>query len=286
MEIPCAVVAKDPNGDPLVSLRGDYDFRNARVLLDAVQLAARQPGETIVVDLQAVTFMDSSGISALVRAALALGAEGRLIRLERANRHLIQILNTAGFVRFFRFDAGEDWGPPHRPGARAVDRIWQHTSFTIPARLNMIAYVRAKIAELVVSVPGGEECLDGIRLAVGEAASNAVRHGCCGNEELKVRVQCSTDGETLVVEITDPGPGFDPEQVPIPREGELREGGMGIHFMRLTMDEVTYRFDDRGTTVRLRKWLHQQVSGLPANGSVYKEPAASANGSAPPVEVP
>jgi len=58
-----------------------------------------------------------------------------------------------------------------------------------------------------------------------------------------------------VVEITDPGPGFDPGTVPTPLAGELREGGMGIHFMRLTMDDVRYRFDDRGTTVRLQKCL-------------------------------
>jgi anti-sigma regulatory factor (Ser/Thr protein kinase) len=133
--------------------------------------------------------------------------------------------------------------------------MWQHASFTIPARLSLISHVRAKIAELVESVPGADEHLDGIRLAVGEAASNAVRHGCACNEELKVGVECSTDGETLVVEISDPGPGFAPHDVPTPVPGELREGGMGIHFMRLTMDEVRYIFDDRGTTVRLRKRL-------------------------------
>jgi serine/threonine-protein kinase RsbW len=274
MEIPCAVVAKDADGNPSVSLRGDMDFRNARYLLDGVKLATRMPGETIVVDLRAVTFMDSSGISALVRAARSLDADGRVMRLTRASRHLIQLLNTAGFTPFFRFDASQDWGAPPRAAGGVIERHWQHTAFTIPARLALISHVRGKIAELIGSVPGGNEHLDAIRLAVGEAASNAVRHGCSGNEEMKVGVQCSTDGETVVVEITDPGRGFDPEQVPTPLAGELREGGMGIHFMRLTMDRVTYHFDDRGTTVRLLKRLQAGDSDAASNGSA--PPAATA----------
>jgi serine/threonine-protein kinase RsbW len=243
------------------------DFRNARYLHDAVKLAARMDGETIVVDLRAVTFMDSSGISALVRAARSLDAEGRVVRLARASRHLIQILNTAGFTRFFRFDAPQDWGPPPRAECGGGERLWQHAAFTIPARLALISHVRGKIAELVETVPGGEEHLDAIRLAVGEAASNAVRHGCSGNEEMKVSVQCSTDGETVVVEISDPGPGFDPAEVPTPVAGELREGGMGIHFMRLTMDGVSYRFDEHGTTVRLLKKLRPGDAPTPTNGN-------------------
>jgi serine/threonine-protein kinase RsbW len=107
---------------------------------------------------------------------------------------------------------------------------------------------------MVESISVDQDCVDSICLAVGEAASNAVRHGCRGNEELKVGVECSTDGRSLVVEIRDPGSGFDPEAVPAPFEGELREGGMGIHFMRLMMDEVAYDFGE-GTKVRLMKRL-------------------------------
>jgi serine/threonine-protein kinase RsbW len=260
MEIPCAVVARDAHGDPAITLRGDFDFRNSRVVLDAVQLASRIPGGVIAVDLGAVTFIDSSGISALVRAARTMRDQQRLVRLVRTNRHIIEILLTAGFTHYFLFDEEAEYHPsaPMRDGDGA--RMWQHASFNIPARLSLISHVRGRIAEMVESVPGADEHLDSIRLAVGEAASNAVRHGCACNDLLKVAVECSTDGETLIVEISDPGPGFDPDEVPTPLAGELREGGMGIHFMRLTMDEVSYRFNGRGTTVRLRKQLQPDGS--------------------------
>jgi serine/threonine-protein kinase RsbW len=136
-----------------------------------------------------------------------------------------------------------------------MGKIWKHAAFSVPARASLVSHIRSRVTALVESVPLAEEYLDGIRLAVGEAASNAVRHGCGGNEDLKVKVECSTDGHTLVVEISDPGPGFDPDAVPVPLVGELQEGGMGIHFMRLTMDEVTYHFDGNRTKVRLVKRL-------------------------------
>jgi serine/threonine-protein kinase RsbW len=266
MEIPRAIVGNSVVG-PTISLQGEVDFRYAWVVTNAIQVASQLPGETIVLDMSELSFIDSSGISALVRGARALREKGCRLRLTRASRHIIQILRTAGFTRFFLFDQEDFWQPPPFRDSIPGGKMWQHTSFTVPARLALISYVRSKVSEMVESVPGAEEHLDSIRLAVGEAASNAVRHGCCGNEALKVCVECSTDGHTFMVEITDPGPGFDPDRVPTPITGELREGGMGIHFMRLTMDEVLYRFDDRGTTVRLMKRL------LPGEGTLAFEAA-------------
>jgi serine/threonine-protein kinase RsbW len=284
MQIPCAVVARNANGEPSVSLRGDVDFHNARVVREAVHLAARQHGDAIVVDLAGVAFIDSSGLSTLVVAARDLREQGRWLRLERASRHLVQLLQTAGFSRYFQVEslltpgglppalAARDGAPPNGAPADGgttapppTGKIWQHAAFSIPARANLVSHIRSRITDMVESVPLAEEYLDGIRLAVGEAASNAVRHGCGGNEDLKVKVECSTDGHTLVVEISDPGPGFDPDAVPVPRAGELQEGGMGIHFMRLTMDEVTYHFNGNGTKVRLVKSLSLRCE--PAGGA-------------------
>ena len=113
---------------------------------------------------------------------------------------------------------------------------------------------RCVLAEMLASLEPDPQLLDAVNLAVGEAASNAVRHGCREDERLRVGVRSATNGQTLVVEIRDPGPGFNPDAVRSPEVGELREGGMGIYFMRLTMDEVSYSFEG-GTTVRLVKRL-------------------------------
>jgi len=243
-----------------VRLQGDVDFRNAQIVREAVRSATRELGDPIVLDLQDLTFIDSSGISALVSAARQTQDWGRGLRLEGASPHVVQLLCAAGFTSFFEMTDGA-LIPRHRPLVRGEDggprsgRTWQHAAFTIPARVHLVSHIRKRVSAMLESLNPDDELLEGVRLAVGEAASNAVRHGCRGDEQMKVRVESATDGQTLVVRISDPGPGFDPNEIPQPEVGELREGGMGIYFMRLTMDEVTYTFDENGTTVRLVKHL-------------------------------
>jgi serine/threonine-protein kinase RsbW len=254
MEAPCATVERTQDGKPRVRLQGDVDFRNAQTVKEAVRSAARQMGDPIVLDLRSLTFIDSSGISALVRAALQEEAHGRALQLEGARPHVLHLLSAAGFTRFFHLIDPEPM-PTRTEEFRDQNTVWQHLSFTIPARTQLVKHIRTRVSEMLQSLEPDSQLLDAVNLAVGEAASNAVRHGCRENESLKVRVKSATNGRTLVVEISDPGPGFNPETIESPQVGDLREGGMGIYFMRLTMDEVTYCFEG-GTTVRLVKHLN------------------------------
>jgi serine/threonine-protein kinase RsbW len=104
-------------------------------------------------------------------------------------------------------------------------------------------------------MPFTSDDIDDIRLAVGEAVSNAIRHGCPKNDEDRLTVRCVGDTEKLVVEIHNPGQPFDPDSIPIPDPALLREGGMGIFFMRASMDQVNYNFDETGTTVIMTKFV-------------------------------
>jgi serine/threonine-protein kinase RsbW len=242
------------------------DFRNAQIVREAVRSAITgscgypELGDPIVLDLEKLTFIDSSGISALVAAARQTRAGGRGLRLEGASPHVVHLLSAAGFTRFFQVSNGA-LVPPKKPlleeesEGEPNGRVWQHASFTIPARVHLVSHIRKRVSAMLESLNPDDELLEAVRLAVGEAASNAVRHGCRGDEAMRVRVESATDGRTLVVQISDPGPGFDPDEIPQPEAGELREGGMGIYFMRLTMDEVTYSFEEGGTTVRMVKHL-------------------------------
>jgi anti-anti-sigma factor len=253
MEAPCATVEINRDGSPRVRLQGDVDFRNAQTVREAVRSAALTAGDPIVVDLGRLNFIDSSGISALVRAAHQAREGGRDLRLEGARPHVLNLLSAAGFTHFF--EVPEDRLRPVLAGVDPGDRhVWQQLAFSIPARTQLVKHIRGRVSDMLQSLSPDTQLLDAVNLAVGEAASNAVRHGCREDEALKVKVRSATNGHTLVVEISDPGPGFDPDQVRSPEPGELREGGMGIYFMRLTMDEVTYSFAG-GTTVRLVKRL-------------------------------
>ncbi len=86
-----------------------------------------------------------------------------------------------------------------------------------------------------------------IKLAAGEALSNAVEHGR-GTRVAGFSVRCAFDGEELSIEIRDNGEGFEPKPAPdVPLE--LRERGFGILLMRRLMDRV--QFERNGTCVQL-----------------------------------
>jgi serine/threonine-protein kinase RsbW len=256
MEVTCATTNWD--GRPHVRLRGDLDFQSAPAVRATLHSVAGHPlagevADPLILDITDLKYIDSSGIAALVSTARQAQARGRDLQLVGASPHVQSLLSATGFARFFQVIDGE-LIPSRRHGAKGEAKVWQHLAFTIPARTCLVKHIRLRVSEMLESLSPDSTLLDAVNLAVGEAASNAVRHGCREDERKKVRVQSATDGHILVVEICDPGPGFDPDQIPSPQLGELREGGMGIYFMRLTMDEVTYSFEE-GTRVRLVKHL-------------------------------
>jgi serine/threonine-protein kinase RsbW len=89
-----------------------------------------------------------------------------------------------------------------------------------------------------------------IRLAAGEALSNAVEHGRTMRSN-GFSVHCIFVDDELTIEIRDNGGGFSLEgkrdETPI----EQRSRGFGIFLMRRLMDGV--HFDKNGTRVRLTR---------------------------------
>jgi anti-anti-sigma factor len=61
-----------------IRLAGELDMSNTAELEEVLLAAVEQGGPTLV-DLSELTFMDSTGITALLRAAVALGDRGCLI---------------------------------------------------------------------------------------------------------------------------------------------------------------------------------------------------------------
>ena len=93
----------------------------------------------------------------------------------------------------------------------------------------------------------------GVQLAVDEALINAISHGNALDETKHVRFACRVSPERIHVEITDEGPGFDPDLLPDPtspnRIGE--PGGRGVLLMRAFMSRVEFR--DHGNHIVLEK---------------------------------
>jgi anti-anti-sigma factor len=85
---------RDPDGTPVLRVSGQLDISNASTLEDALMKAAEAKPRTIVFDLAELEFMDSAGISVLVRARSEVG-EVRLRNPSPIVRRLIEITGLA-----------------------------------------------------------------------------------------------------------------------------------------------------------------------------------------------
>jgi serine/threonine-protein kinase RsbW len=93
-----------------------------------------------------------------------------------------------------------------------------------------------------------------VETALREALANAIRHGCAGDTSKMVQCSVSCDQERgMLIVVRDPGPGFDPSQIPSPVQGQrlFSSHGRGIYLINQLMDEV--RFERGGTEIHMRK---------------------------------
>lgn len=122
---------------------------------------------------------------------------------------------------------------------------------TIPAVISAISPLVDAVMTVVRQQPTTKEME--IETALREALANAIKHGCSGDP--KKYVQCSVvfeDDRSLLIVVSDPGPGFDPKHLPDPTKGKhlYENHGRGIYLINHLMDEV--RFKRRGAEIHMR----------------------------------
>lgn len=128
----------------------------------------------------------------------------------------------------------------------------------VPARaehLGLVRVVVTTLAETVARLSGGR--LDDLRLAVSEASANAVEaYGRQGRPGAPITLRLTAQPGSIEVEISDEAGGFDPDELvphpPVEAPERLHhERGLGVPLMRTLADEVEFRSEGGGTTVRL-----------------------------------
>jgi serine/threonine-protein kinase RsbW len=123
-------------------------------------------------------------------------------------------------------------------------------------RLHEIAEIRGKLRRLTAEmVMRGYHYLDvfSARWAIGEALLNAIQHGHHLDATKTVRLGVLVANDYVLAEVTDEGPGFNPDDVPNPfaANPENLTSKKGLAMMRLFMSWV--RFEGRGNRVTLCK---------------------------------
>jgi serine/threonine-protein kinase RsbW len=244
---------EDPFSQPVVRLAGDLDFRSApEVKSQLLEAVTRQEGR-LTIDLSEVGFVDSSGLSALFEAAKIALAQESQIRLTGVHRNVRRLLSVCGFLQFFHVEPAVE-PSSEAPAAEQATAI-EACRFELPGLPSSIPLIRRRVEQAARAMGFRESQLRDLLIAVSEAATNALKHGSPRGEESRITVRYEPDGDRLIVEVSDEGPGFDPLAVPVPVPEQMREGGMGVFFIRTLMDEVSFRREESGTTIQMIKYL-------------------------------
>lgn len=91
------VTTADSDGIPVISVSGQLDISNAAALEQALARAAAARPRALIFDLSGLEFMDSAGVSVLVRARAEVG-DVRLRNPTPIVRRLIEITGLAGIL--------------------------------------------------------------------------------------------------------------------------------------------------------------------------------------------
>ena len=83
----------------VVGVSGEVDITNAEGLRDVLLSALNAGAAALVVDMTSTTFLDSAGVTALVRAARRSAAADATLRLAVAAPPVLRVLNLVGIDR-------------------------------------------------------------------------------------------------------------------------------------------------------------------------------------------
>jgi len=160
-------------------------------------------------------------------------------------------------------------GQPHRP--LRAELLLKLNLQSNPEALCLVRATMERATE-VLSFPESES--RAIVRSVDEALANVIRHAYRGRTGLPIEVTCSrlwsakNGGSPQGIEILlkDAGVAADPRTFKGRPLNEIRPGGLGIHFMKQSMDVVEFQRKSGKNTLRMVKYLAPQKSAVVCQG--------------------
>ncbi len=239
----------------VVRLSGDIDMSVVPELRKDLDGALDAGCANLVLDLTAVDYADSSALGLLVWLNHRLRpASGRLV-LAGANRDVSRILEISGLISVASTIATSANLASALEGLELGEPVSEPTwtqSIEVTPDPDRLAGAREDVCAMLADLGMPESALFDIKVALGEALANAIRHGVPRKGSAHIEVHVSAYDDRIVLAVTDNGPGFDGLSR---KKRELYESsGRGVDFMRALMDRVEFSEPEGGgTTVSLVK---------------------------------
>ncbi len=239
----------------VLHVNGDIDIAVVPELKGALDQVIETGCHNVVIDLAKVTYADSSALGLLVWLDHRLQPRQGKAVLAGANSDVERIFALSGLLTVTGcLEKSDDLNS----AMACIDSVgssaeveWER-AIQIAADVQHLAEVRERVCEMIVPLEFAEPALFDIKVALGEALANAVRHGSPEHGEAAIDIVITAYPDRVVIEVTDSGRGFDGEHTCA--DDLYAVGGRGVMFMRALMDSVCFApANGGGTTVRLVK---------------------------------
>jgi serine/threonine-protein kinase RsbW len=130
----------------------------------------------------------------------------------------------------------------------------------------MLCVVRNALSELTAKLGFSESECRAVVLAVDEALTNIIRHAYLGDPERSIEAsfhwihvpEAGKSADALEIVLEDSGVTANPEKMCGRALEDVRPGGLGLHFIRESMDTVEFGHNNGKNQLRLVKILHTQ----------------------------
>jgi serine/threonine-protein kinase RsbW len=135
----------------------------------------------------------------------------------------------------------------------------------LPSDPSMLCVVRGAMERLTEEFGFSPAEVRSVTRAVDEALTNIMRHSYGGAVDRRIELSCTriakgrkASAEGFEVRLIDYGPKIDPAKLRGRRLDEIKPGGLGLHFIRQSMDIVEFRRTKGANVLRLVKYLSQE----------------------------
>lgn len=258
------VIVEGTDDGTRIVVTGDVDIATVPRLEDALQQALSSSPASVLIDLSAVGFVDSSGLRFLLDANQRAQRSGWSLAVVRPAKSAMKAFELLGANRWLPF-APEQGEPDASAQSVEEHAVVAHAErmlrLNIPGSLEAPRTARLAMRELVYDHPLASANMDSLTLLVSEVVTNAVTHPqLTGDSDIEFSVTITP--ELTRVLVSDGGPGFDWPADSLP-QGRV-DGGFGI----LLLDGQSSRWGVQRVPGRFTVWFELDHAPEPATAAV------------------
>lgn len=137
-----------------------------------------------------------------------------------------------------------------------IDKI----ELCIPSKPEYVGVVRLTLAAIASRIGFDIEKIEDMKVAVAEACTNAITHGCGCNGEGNYNIDFVLTEEKIIISVYDNGVGCQLDSIEEPDLNIPKEGGLGIFIIKSLMDDVEIESEKgKGMMIKMIKYLGDDI---------------------------